>query len=133
MKMYNKFKKMEVIFTKDNQIVKKPQHLNRNIFIIFLPRTVTEEAESCTKIYTNIVLNLPKKAKAFLASKFRGHEIYEINNNETWLWIEVLNTSYNENLKITKNSSLGFRVLEPENLKFKYATKKEAKKGERFT
>lgn len=119
---------MEVIFTKDNQTAKKPQHLNKNIFIIFSPKTVTVEAASCTKIDTKIVLNLPKKAKAFLASKFRGHGIYEINNNENRLWIEVLNTSYTEDLKINRNTPLGFLVIEPESLKSKYETKKKPKK-----
>ena len=119
---------MEVIFTKDNQTVKKPQHLNKNIFIIFSPKTVTVEAPRCTKIDTKIVLNLPKKAKAFLASKFRGHGIYEINNNENRLWIQVLNTSYTEDLKIDRNTPLGFLVIEPESLKSKYETKKKPKK-----
>ena len=42
--------------------------------------------------------------------------------------MEVLNTSYTEDLKITRNDVLGFLVIEPENLCFKYATKKKTKK-----
>ena len=72
---------MEVIFERDNQRVKKPQHLQKNTFIIYSLRTVTVEMANCTKIDRNI-LNLPKKAKVFVASKFRGHEIYEINNEK---------------------------------------------------
>ena len=64
----------------------------------------------------NITLNLPKKAKAFLTSSFRGREILEINDAKTRLWIEILNTSYTEELKITRNNTLGFLVIEPENL-----------------
>ena len=71
---------MEFIFERDNQKVKKPMHLPKNIFIIYSPRLVTVETASSTKIDTNIILKLPKKAKAFLATKFRGHEICEINN-----------------------------------------------------
>ena len=119
---------MEVIFKRDNQRVKKPQHLKKNIFIIYWSRTVTIETANCVETDTNIILNLPKKAKAFLTSKFRGHKIYEINNEKRRLWIEVLNTSYTEDLEIKKNSILGFLVIEPENLKFKYETKKKTKK-----
>ena len=54
----------------------------------------------------NITLNLPKKAKAFLTSSFRAQEILEINNEKTRLWIEILNTSYTEELKITRNNIL---------------------------
>ena len=74
--------KMEVIFERDSQGVKKPQHLQKNIFIIYSPRAVTIETANCTKIDTNIILNLPKQAKSFLTSKFRGHEINETNNEK---------------------------------------------------
>ena len=121
---------MEVIFERDNQRVKKSQNLQKNIFfIIYSPKTVTVETANCVKIDTSIILNLPKKAKAFITWKFREHKIYEINNEKRCLWIEVLNTSYTEDLKIKKNSILGFLVFEPENLKFKYAIKKKTKRG----
>ena len=102
---------MEVIFERDNQGVKKPQHLQKNIFIIYSPRTVTVETANCVEIDTNIILNLPKKAKAFLTSKFRGHEICEINNGKRRLWLKVLNTSYTEDLKIKKTAYLVFLLL----------------------
>ena len=60
--------------------VKKTEHLKKNIFIIDSPRTVTVEAATCNKIDTNITLIFPKKARVFITSKFRGIEIYEINN-----------------------------------------------------
>ena len=120
---------MEIVFERDNSKVKKPIHLKKkNIFIIYSHRTVTVETAGCTNVDTNIILKLPKKAKVFLTSSFRGHEIFEINNEKTRLWMEVLNTSYTEDLKITRNGVLGFLVIEPENLCFKYATKKKTKK-----
>ena len=119
---------MEVIFERDNRRVKKPKHLQKNILIIYSPRTVTIETASCTKIDTNIVLKLPKQAKAFVARKFRGLEIYEINNEKKHLWIEASNTSYTEELKINKNNILGFLVIEPKNIKFKHVTKKKVKR-----
>ena len=119
---------MEVIFERDNRRIKKPEHLQKNILIIYSPRTVTIETASCTKIDTNIILKLQKQANAFLATKFRGLEIYEINNEKKQLWIEALNTSYTEELKINKNNILGFLVIEPKKLKFKHVTKKKAKR-----
>ena len=119
---------MEVIFERDNRRVKKPKHLQKNILIIYSPRTVTIETASCTKIDTNIILKLPKQAKAFVARKFRGLEIYEINNEKKHLWIEASNTSYTEELKINKNNILGFLVIEPKNIKFKHVTKKKVKR-----
>ena len=57
---------MEVIFERDNQRVKKPQHLQKNTFIIYSLRTVTVEMANCTKIDRNIILNLPKKKQKYL-------------------------------------------------------------------
>ena len=119
---------MEVIFERDNRRVKKPKHLQKNILIIYSPRTVTIETASCTKIDTNIILKLPKQAKAFVARKFRGLEICEINNEKKHLWIEASNTSYTEELKINKNNILGFLVIKPKNIKFKHVTKKKVKR-----
>ena len=124
---------MEVIFARDNIRVKKPQHLQKNIFIICLPRTVTVETADCVKIDTNIALNLPKQAKGFLKSRFRGHEIHEINNEKRRRWIEVLNTSYTEDLKIKKNSILCFLVIQLEHLKVKHETKNKTRKEKRLS
>ena len=52
-----------------------------------------------------------KKAKAFVISKFRGDEIYGINNEKKRLWVEVLNTSCTEDLKIKTLVSLVFSLL----------------------
>ena len=74
--------KIEAIIERDNPRAKKPLHLQKHIFIIYSLRAVTVETASCTKMDANILLNLPKKAKAFLASKFKGHEIYQVNNEK---------------------------------------------------
>ena len=69
---------MEVIFERDNQGVKKPQHLQKNIFIIYSPRTVTVETANCVKIDTNITLNLPKKQKHFLHQNSEGTKFVKL-------------------------------------------------------
>ena len=74
-------------------------------------------------------MNLPQKAKAFITSKFRGQEIYEINKEKTKLWIKIVNTSYTEDFKVKKKTPLGFLVIEPEHLKDKNGRKKTKTKG----
>ena len=74
-------------------------------------------------------MNLPQKAKAFITSKFRGQEIYEINKEKTKLWIKIVNTSYTEDFKVKKKTPLGFLVIEPEHLKDKNGRKKKQNKG----
>lgn len=70
---------MEIVFERDNSKVKKPIHLKKkNIFIIYSHRTVTVETAGCTNVDTNIILKLPKKAKVFLTSSFRGHEYLKL-------------------------------------------------------
>ena len=108
--------------------MKKPEHLKNSIFIIYSPRTITVETVTCNKIDTNITLILPKKAKAFVISKFRGEKIYEINSETQRLWIEILNKSYQEELKIRRNTALGFLIIEPSNLQHKHETQSTKKK-----
>ena len=45
-------------------------------------RTVTVEPATCNKIDAGIVLILPNNAKAFVTSKFRGDEIFEITGEQ---------------------------------------------------
>ena len=69
-------------------------------------------------------------SNGFVTSKFRGDEIHEFNAKKQHLWVEILNKSYEDNLKIKKNSLIGFVVIEPEHLLHKHATtnQKEKKK-----
>lgn len=119
---------MELLFEIDGAGIKKLQHLKKNIFVIYSPRTITIDTASSIKIDTNIILHLTKKKKAFIPSKFWGQEIYEITKRKSRLWIEILNTSYNANFNIKNKTPLGFLVAEPENLKSKYGKKKKTKK-----
>ena len=48
------------------------------------------------------------------------------------MWIEILNKSYKEHIKINRNSVLGFVVIEPEYLSFKHEMTK-AKRGKDTT
>ena len=65
---------------------------------------------------------LPKNSKRFVISIFRGDEINEIHGEKQRLWIELLNKSFEDTIEIKKNQPLGFFVIGPEDLKFKYET-----------
>lgn len=68
---------METVFELDGPGLKKP-YLKNNIFIVYSPKTITVETVSTINIDTNLILHLPKEPSAFITSKFRGQEIYEI-------------------------------------------------------
>ena len=97
-------------------------------FIIYSPRTIIVEEAENIKIETNIILDLPKKPKESITSKFRGQEFHKINKEKTRLRIEKTNTSYTDRVKILKNAPVGFLVIESEHLKFKHEKKKKQKK-----
>ena len=44
------------------------------------------------------------------------------------MWIEILSKYFEENVEIRKDQPLGFLVIEPKHLKFKYETSKKKKK-----
>ena len=67
-----------------------------------------------------IIVLLPKNWKGFVTSVFRGEKISEFNGEQQRLWAEILSKSYEDTVKIKKNSPLGFVVIEPKHLKFKH-------------
>ena len=119
-----------IIFEKSNSNVKKPMHLKKNIFIICFPKAVKIEPATSEKIDTEIVVFLPQKAKGYVISIFRGDEINEIYCRKQRLWVEILNKSFEDTVEIKRNRPLGFLVVEPEHLKFKYETTKRKKKAD---
>ena len=96
-----------------------------------MPRTIAVETASCINVDANSILHLPKEARAFITSKFRGQEIHEICRKKNRLWIEILNTSYSEDFKIKKKTALGFLlIIQPENLNLNMR-RKESHKNKR--
>ena len=71
---------------------------------------------------------LPDKSKGYVTSKFKGGEIRKFKAKIQRLWVEILNKSYEDNLKLKKDSVIGFAVIKPEHLAHKHATKKTQKK-----
>ena len=97
---------MEIIFKRSQAKIKKPKHLEKNVFVVYSPRGDKIEPATSTKIDTEIIVSLPKNSKVFITSIFRGDEINEFSSNQQRLWVEILNKSYEESLEIKKNNPL---------------------------
>ena len=74
-----------------------------------------------------MVLFLTKRAK-FNTSLFKGDHISEFRVEKQHLWVEILNKSFEEELKFDKGSPLGYVVIGPEYLKFNHETQTTIKK-----
>lgn len=111
---------MKAILKSDQFNLKKPQHLKNNVYIIYSPKTVIVETANSINVDANIILKLPQKAKAFVAIRFRGQGIREINKVKQRLWITLLSESYFKRLIIKRGTPLRFLVIEPENIKVQY-------------
>ena len=105
---------------------KKPKHLKKSTFIIYFSSAVRVEPRTSMNIYTEMVVVLPRNSKPFVTSIFRGDEINEICCQKHRFW--VLNKSFEETVEIKKNQPLGLLAIEPENLKFEYATANKKRK-----
>lgn len=102
--------------------------MKRKVFVIYSPRHFKIEPENFRRTDTEIIVFLSQKSNGFIRSRLNGDELKELFHGEHHLWIEILNRSFVDNIVVKRNKPLGFLVVEPENLNFKYApTKKENK------
>ena len=84
---------MNVIFKRTYSGVKKPQHINKNVFVIFTPKRINIEPATSYELDTEIILILLQGSHGFVTSKFRGDETHQINAKKQRLWIKILNKS----------------------------------------
>ena len=70
---------MNVIFKRTYGRVKNPQHINKNIFVIFTPKCINIEPATSYELDTEIILILPQGSHGFVPLKFRGDEVHQIN------------------------------------------------------
>ena len=68
-------KRMEIILKRSHNKVKKPHHVNKNIFALYPPRHINIEPATCSSIDTEIICILPGHSQGFITSTFRGDEI----------------------------------------------------------
>ena len=70
--------------------------------MLYSPRQFKIEPASCKKIDTEVTAFLPTNSKGFLTSKFRGDEIIELFHGKHRLWVEIINKSFEDYIKIKK-------------------------------
>ena len=92
----------KITFEKDNKGVKNLRHLQGNVFVLYSPRQFKIEPTSCKKIDTEVTALLPTNSKGFVSSKFRGNEINELFHGKHRLWVEIINKSFEDYIKIKK-------------------------------
>ena len=117
-----------VTILSENFKLKKPKKSEKDIFTIYSPKKDTIEKADTLTINTELSIKLPENSNAFLATKFEGQEIQKIivsTNGKKRLWITLLNESYFEKYNINKGDVIGYRIIEPDNIKVHYATKEK--------
>ena len=70
---------MEIIFKRAHGRVKKPYHLDDNVFALYAPKAIHIEPATSRNIDTEIILILPNNSHDFVTSKFRGDGIHKVN------------------------------------------------------
>ena len=108
-----------VTILSENFKLKKPKKSEKNIFTIYSPKKDTIEKADTLTINTELSIKLPENSNAFLATKFFS------TNGKKRLWITLLNESYFEKYNINKGDVIGYRIIEPDNIKVHYATKEK--------
>ena len=112
-----------------NENLKQPRQFEGDIFAILSPKKATIEKADTINIDTELLLELPYKAKAFLATKFTGQHIQKITGPiKQRQWITLLNESYFEKYIINNGEIVGYLIFEPDNLKVQYEAKQKQPK-----
>ena len=67
---------MEIIF---KRTVKKPKHIDGNVFAIYAPKAINIEPATSYSIDTELIVLLPDNLCGYVRSKFRGDETHKFN------------------------------------------------------
>ena len=117
---------MATLSIKNNRL-KKPTQSKANILTLYSPRSFYIEKAVTKTIDTEIILEIPEKATAFLISKFKGQKIQTIiGRNIQRLWITLLNESYFGRYHIKRKDIIGYLIFEPNILKIYYEIEKKS-------
>ena len=117
---------MATLSIKNNRL-KKPTQSKANILTLYSPRSFYIEKAVTKTIDTEIILEIPEKATAFLISKFKGQKIQTIiGRNIQRLWITLLNESYFDRYHIKRKDIIEYLIFEPNNLKIYYEIEKKS-------
>ena len=112
------------IFSDKMKII-DPQR-KKNIFSIFAQISLVTETVDTEKIDTELLVELPENYSAYLTTKFENQNIKEfIGPCKKRLWIEILKSSFFNNLNIKKGDLILYLLFEPDkNVNVFYIKKK---------
>ena len=83
--------------------IKKPLWSKENILAIYSPKKYVIREADTTTVDTEIIINLPTKSTAYVATKFKGQKIKEIRGpQKERVRITLLNESYFQKHMINK-------------------------------
>ena len=103
--------------------MKNPKYLRKNVFIVYSPKLKLNQLLPA-KSTQNWSCFYQKEQNLFhLSSK---GTIFSVEKQH--LWVEILNKSFEEQLKFDRSSPLGFVVIGPEYLKVNHETQTTTKK-----
>ena len=116
-----------------NSKVKTPTRSEKyNVLTIYSPRSTYIERADTLTIDTDLILHLPKDSTAHLVTKFQGQKIKTIVGPKTErLWLTLLKESYFDKYKIKRRDTIGYLIIEAEDLKISYEKKKPPDKTRR--
>ena len=94
--------------------IKKPFRSKENILAIYSPKKYISQEVDTTTVDTEIIINLPTKSTAYVATKFKGQRIKEIRGpQKKRLRITLLNESYFRKHRINKDEVVRY-LLSPD-------------------
>ena len=115
-----------------NSKVKTPTRSEKNVLTMYSPRSTYIERSDTLTIDTDLILHLPKDSTAHLVTKFQGQKIKTTVGPKTErLWLMLLSESYFDKYKIKRRDTIGYLVIEPEDLKISYEQKNPPDKTRR--
>ena len=79
----------KILFESDSFNQNNPKHLQKNVFIIYLPRALKIEPVTSIRIDTDMDGFLRQKSKGFISSALIGNEINKLFRGKSYLWDEV--------------------------------------------
>ena len=89
--------------------IKKPFRSKENILAIYSPKKYMSQEEDTTTVDTGIIINLPTKSTAYVATEFKGQKIKEIRGpQKKRVRITLLNESYFQKHRINKDEVVGY-------------------------
>ena len=76
--------------------------------MLYSLRKISIEPATNEKIDIEIFASLPRNSRGYVSSKFKTDEINELFYGKHRLWVEILNKSFEDTIKLKKDKLLVF-------------------------